>query len=67
MDKHYNIQLIDNYLLVNNLSKKDFCLEINIDMNDLLKIYENNFDVSIICLYKIVNKLNIKASDFLIY
>ncbi len=59
--KYFRTDLIDNYLLDNNLTKKQFCEKCKISYQTLQKIYNQDASVSLISSLKVSNAMKIEC------
>lgn len=64
MKKHYKIELIDEFLKKNNMSKSGFCKECGISLHSLKKIYNQDFSLRVSKVLKVANKLGVSFSNF---
>ena len=60
----YNINLIENYLASEKISKTEFCRRSGISLYTLNEIYKNSKRINLIYIVKIVKFLSIKLKDF---
>lgn len=63
MNKPINIELIENYIKLNKLSKYQFCKNCKISISVLNKILNNQINIRIKALFKIAETLNINVAD----
>ena len=63
----FNINIIKNYMKVNNLTKKQFCNVCNINMIDFYRIMADDTKVSSIPVAKIAKLLHCKLDDLINY
>jgi len=59
--KYFRTDLIDNYLLDNNLTKKQFCEKCKISYATLHKMYNQDASVSIISSFKVLRVMRIEC------
>ena len=64
MKKVYNVDLINNFLWENKLTKKEFCKMCKISSSSLSKILNNELNIGIIVLFKIARVMNLEIKDF---
>ena len=57
------IELIENYIHTHNLTKKIFCVQCKIRIEELEKILTNNLDINILSLFKVAKILNIQLYE----
>ena len=55
----FRTDLIDKYLQDNNLSKQEFCKQIDITLETLEKLYEIDLSITVLALFKISRRLNL--------
>lgn len=63
MKNNFNTKIIEEYLLNNNMSKKQFCKLCKINSCVLDKIADGNYNIKIDTLFKIINILNIEIHE----
>lgn len=58
-----NIELIENYIAKNNITKKQFAKICQISLQDLTKVLDNHSDFSIDLLFNIAKTMQIQIKD----
>lgn len=64
MKKYFKTELIDKYLVSNNLSKTKFSSLCKISYTSLKNVYGQNLGVYITTIFKIIKVLKIEAFEF---
>ena len=64
MKIYFNVEIIDNYLKSNNLTKKHFCYLCDISYTALKNIYLGKSKMRTTTIIKIINVLNVRLADF---
>ena len=59
MEKIYNTNLLDEFLINNKISKSAFCKKCQLSDVILKKFYEHNSTISKVQLFKIARQLNV--------
>lgn len=63
MSSEIKVEFINNYMTENNLSKTAFCYQCKISNSTLNKILTNDYNFSIIVLFKIARVLNVRIHE----
>lgn len=63
MKNEINVEVINNYIKENKLTKNKFCKTCKISLSTLNKILNNKENFRIIALFKIAKVLNIKFCE----
>ena len=63
MQQSFNVELLNNYLVANKISKTAFCKQIKIDVRTLNKVIIGNRSPSAIVLFKIARALNVEIGQ----
>ena len=63
MKNNFNTEIIEEYIIKNSLSKKQFCKLCKIDYCVLDKILDGNANFKIHYLFKIAEKINIEIYE----
>ena len=61
--KYIKTELIEQYMIDNNLSKTAFCKKCKIAPATFKKIMEQNMDVNVVSIFKIAFAINIRAHE----
>ena len=61
MNNTINVEIIEKFMLENNISKTKFCKMCKISLNTLNKIMANNFNFEIIALFRIARIIKIEV------
>ena len=60
-----NVDLINSYLLLNNLTKNDFCKKLKIDKKLLNKILKRKLDYVPFCLWDIAENIGVDIKNLI--
>ena len=67
MKKNYKFriktELIEEYMIENNLNRITFCEKSKVSLDTLEKMYINDFDFDIVYLFRVCKLLNIEFKD----
>jgi len=70
MSKNYKermrVELIDEYIQKNNITKLEFCEMSKVDNEALEKMFNNDYDFDIIYLYRVCKILGVEIRDFFV-
>lgn len=66
MEKIYNTNILDEFLINNKISKSTFCKKCQLSDVILKKFYEHNANISTIQLFKIARQLNVSISNLFV-
>ena len=62
----YKVELIKKFLEENNLSKEEFCKNIEISVEDLDKILSNSIDINVITLFNVAEGMGLDLIDLIV-
>ncbi|MDE7454886.1 MAG: helix-turn-helix transcriptional regulator [Clostridia bacterium] len=66
MDNIIDTNLIEEYMIKNNMSKKEFCARCKISTHTFDKICKQQTDYNIIALFKIARLMNLHIKDLFV-
>ncbi len=63
MKDKLNVQIIEEYIKTNNLTKKDFCKQCNISVSTFYRIMHGK-DFNLLSLFRIAKNMNVPIHKF---
>ncbi len=66
MERSFNTEIINNYLIENKINKTEFCKLCGVSKYALEQFYKNNFKIKVIPLLKIANLLHVRPDVLII-